>query len=61
MKLFKWFLKRKLMCKHDWQPMKIRQVKVEDGRLVGFISETFEILECSKCGKHNVIVPPQFH
>ena len=38
-------------CLHEWECAEIRQVRVENGRLVGFKIRTPELLECKKCGK----------
>lgn len=43
---------KKLFHKHVWEDMEIRQVRVEDNRLVGFTTTTDEVNVCKICGKH---------
>jgi hypothetical protein len=38
-------------CLHEWECAEIRQVKVENGQLVGFKTTTPELLQCKKCGE----------
>ena len=45
------FKKMFFSCSHKWEQSTIRQVKVENGRLVGFTTKTPLLLECSKCGE----------
>lgn len=51
MNLFNWFKKKAVpvLCNHEWEPAEIRQVRVENGRLVPFKIKTLELLECKKC------------
>lgn len=51
MNVLKKYFKEVKPCLHEWEWAEIRQVRVEDGRLVGFKIRTPELLECKKCGK----------
>jgi hypothetical protein len=50
MNIFKRFFKKVTPCIHEGDLAEIRQVRVENGRLVGFKIRTPELLECKKCG-----------
>ncbi len=51
MNILQKYFKKITPCLHDWDLAEIRQVRVENGRLVGFKTKTPELLECKKCGK----------
>lgn len=42
--------------KHEWKEATIKQVRVENGRLVGFEIVTPELLECKKCGERKLTI-----
>jgi hypothetical protein len=53
MGLFKkiFFRDKPLICNHEWKPATIRQLRIEDGKIITYTIETFQMLECKKCAK----------